>query len=823
MFVAWVLFPFVLALVGAGWGLACRALLRIPLDGALIVPFGSAAVIVAAGLLTAWPVLAPATVSVVGVVAAAGLVWHLVGLRGHVRLDWGGVWVGVLVFLIFGAPVILSGSATFLGYLRLDDTSTWLGIVARVTSHGRSLTGLPTSTYSLVLHEYLHTYGYPIGSYLLLGVGRALTGADAAWVFQPFLSMCAAMVAVVLYSALGPIVPRRWQRVVMAAVAAQSALLVGYADWGGIKELVGALTLVLLAAMAARVPPAGQEHKRALIGVAIATAAMADVLGPGAVAWVGPAFVVLVGRRLWSARRSRPRERQLGPEPLTEIALLGGVTAVLMVPVWVELSAFISGSTPLFSSDVAPQHGLGNLLHPLSGFQLAGIWPVGDFRTTAPAASVVPFLLVLAVGVGYAVVWAVRHRRLAVLGYTALALAGCLIVWAGGSSPWVIAKSMAIASPALPALGLLGAALLWRWRALAGAAVALVVAGGVLTSNVMAYHEVTLAPRARLAELQEINPLLVGHGPTLVNEYDPYADRYFLRDGAPVEPAEYRPYQLPLAGGRLLTKSAFADLDAFSVQTLLAYPSIVTRVSPVESRPPSIYKLRWQGRYYQLWQRPLHSRRTIVEHVPFGDASIHPFCGQSTTGYSPRCPTQPVAIAPCPLVKRLANSARASRADLVAYQRPAPIVALADQTQWPAPWIHDPLGHTLTPTSPGTLVAHIRVAVRQRYALWLGGYFMRGFEVSVDGQALARVSDQLQSWGQYALAGQLMLGAGVHTVTLQYPSASLAPGSGANLNELSSIVLNPLEFPKTKLLTVSPDDAQTLCGRDLDWIELVTG
>ena len=66
------------------------------------------------------------------------------------------------------------------------------------------------------------------------------------------------------------------------------------------------------------------------------------------------------------------------------------------------------------------------------------------------------------------------------------------------------------------------------------------IAGGVLWSNYLQYHNVTLAPRARLAELQTIGTLIAGKGPTFFNEYEIYGDRHFLRAGAPVEPAEYR-------------------------------------------------------------------------------------------------------------------------------------------------------------------------------------------------------------------------------------------------------------------------------------------
>ncbi len=88
-----------------------------------------------------------------------------------------------------------------------------------------------------------------------------------------------------------------------------------------------------------------------------------------------------------------------------------------------------------------------------------------------------------------------------------------------------------------------------------------------------------------MAELARIGGLVAGKGPTFVNDYEIYADRYFLGSGAPVEPAEYRSADLPTSRGILLTKTAYADLESFSLPTLLPYRSIVIRDSPVESRP----------------------------------------------------------------------------------------------------------------------------------------------------------------------------------------------------------------------------------------------
>ena len=60
------------------------------------------------------------------------------------------------MFLLYGAPVILSGEATFAGYIKLDDTSTWLALTDRVMEHGHSLDGLAPKQRAAVVLRYGH-------------------------------------------------------------------------------------------------------------------------------------------------------------------------------------------------------------------------------------------------------------------------------------------------------------------------------------------------------------------------------------------------------------------------------------------------------------------------------------------------------------------------------------------------------------------------------------------------------------------------------------------------------------------------------------------
>jgi hypothetical protein len=822
LILAWVLFPLVLAAVGVGWGVLVERAAGARVNDALLLPLGLAAALVLAGTLTAFAATAPAAVPVVAVGAAAGLLLAWPRRRLH---RWP-LLAAVGVLLAYGAPVLLSGQATFTGFVRLDDTATWFNIVDHVMSHARSVAGEPPSTYRLL---YTGDVGatYPLGAFMLPGVARALVGVDIAWVFQPYLACCAAAVALCLYALMEPIVSSVRIRALLAFAAAQPALLYGYSLWGGIKELTAAFLLALGVALIAAILPRRPASWRELLPVAVAAGALIQTLGPGAGGWVAPALVAVAVAWMWrGSRRERPRAN------VTSIAWLAGLTAAFLVPVWVVVGAFLSNKggpfAGLFSSGQTQATKLGNLFHPLSAFQLAGIWPVGDFRLTAPtlASALLIGLVLLAAA---AALWvSARRRQFGIALYVAVALIGSGVVHFSGGTPWVTGKALAISSPALLAAALTGAGMLWsRWSrnrvaGLAGFLVAAALAGGALWSNVLGYHDATLAPRPRLAELQQIGDLVAGKGPTFINEYEVYADRHFLRAGAPVEPAEYRGPDLSLSDGATLTKAAAADLDSFPLSTLEPYRSLVIRRSPTESRPPSIYRLVWQGRYYQLWQRPAQPSTRILEHVPLGESNVLPYCGRAEGGSEPLCSIDPVATPPCEQIQSLARQAIGEHAELLAYQRPAPIVARGDQTVWPASWFHERAEHTLTPTTPGEAISHIAVASAQSYELWLGGSFSRGFEVSVDGREVGRVKDELSAINGYVHVTNVFLAPGIHTFALAYPHSDLTPGSGENeLTSLSAIALEPRQSPRSELISVKPGQAAQLCGRPLDWIEIV--
>ena len=463
MLVSWLVFPLLLGVLSLGWGSLVGRLANGSIAGALLVPTGLAAIVVVAGFATLADATAELATPLIAGGALAGLALWLSGPRR--RPDpWAAV-TAVAVFAVFAAPVVMSGQATFAGYIKLDDTATWLAMTDRVMEHGRSLDGLAPSTYELTLKNYLAT-GYPVGSFLPLGVGGELLGQDRAWLFQPYLAFLAAMVGLCFYSLCANVVASRAARAAVATIASQPALLFAYSLWGGVKEMAAAWVVALLAALLAPlVPPRGADDRpRALLPVAVACAAGLGVLSVGGAVWLAPALLAVVVV-LRAARGTLVAVHRA--------AIFLAMSAALSVPTLVSAKVFLRGGETLRSDEE-----LGNLVEPLSSLQFFGIWPTGDFRTDPTelgATRILILVLILAAAGGLA--WAWSRRAWGVLLYVWTATAGCLIVTLLGS-PWVDGKALATASPAFVLAGLVGAAALsQRGRRIEALVLAAAIAG----------------------------------------------------------------------------------------------------------------------------------------------------------------------------------------------------------------------------------------------------------------------------------------------------------------------------------------------------------
>ncbi len=790
LLIPWLLFPLVLAALALGCGLLVEHASGRPLPTGLLLPAGLA-LVVAAGL---FPALAGATAGLatplVVALAAAGFALSL-PLRGR-RPDGSAAAAAVAVYAVYAAPVVLSGRATFLGFIKLDDTATYLAMLDRFMGHGYSLAGLAPSTYQATLATSL-AYGYPMGSLVPLGIGHALVGQDAAWLWQPYLASLAAALALALYALASALVRSPSGRALTAFVAAQPALLYGYALWGGVKELASAALLALVAALLVTIPAHGRSLLWA-IPPAVAAAAVLGVLSAGGTVWLLPALAAALLLLLHG------RDRRAA---LSGGVCLAGLTSLLAIPTLDAAATWLA-----HSGDFTSGSELANLYRPLDGLQLFGIWPVGDFRV-APGGRVLDATHVL-VGVAAAaacagILLALRRRARSLLAYLAAVGVGAG-VYVGAGSPWIGGKALATASPALLLVGLAGACAVFERGFRIEAALAIgAVAGGVLWSNVLGYHDVRLAPRGRLAELAAIGNRFAGDGPALMTEFDPYGARHFLRRLDAEGASELRRRYDTLRTGQLLPPGSSADVDELQLAGVLVYRTLVLRRSPAASRPPSVYRLVWRGRYYDVWQRPAAGGATILEHLSLGDR-FHA-----------------AAVPRCSDVLRLARLA-GRRGRLAAVVRPAN--AVVDLLPSAAPGrlgrYGEPAGVVYLQHA-ATLRRTVRVAAAGRYDIGVDGSFVGRLELVVNGRVLRSERHELNWPAEFQPFGTAVLRRGANEITLRYSGPDLRPGSGgAPPFGTGPLVIGP-SLPRLPVTTVPPADASSLCGTTLDWVEAIRG
>jgi hypothetical protein len=784
MFVAWILFPLLLSGICLGCGLLLEALMGRRLPGPLLAPAGFVVLVVLTAVLTSRGETASLATPAVVLAALAGgaltFPWH-----GR-RPDRWALAAALGVFAVYAAPVVLSGDPTFTGYIKLDDTATWAAFVDRVMEHGRNLSGLEPSSYQTTLAVNLPA-GYPVGAFLPLGVGSRLTGTDVAWLVQPYMATMAALLAACLYWLARPLVESRPLRALVAFGAAQSALLFGYALWGGIKELAVALAIAVLAAVA---PAAAKTELgwRGTVPAAIATTALLAMVGSGGLVWALP-ILGLLALALWRTDGVRALLAQAWPLALA-VAILG-------IP-----ALFAAGVFSPTQGGLTNAAELGNLIGPLNVAQYAGVWITGDFRLDPSEGGLTDYLIVLALLAAVAGAWlAWRRRAWELLLYATGAGVGSLAVFIY-SSPWVGAKALASGSPSLLLLALAGAAAFAvRIERVLGTTVLALVLAGVLWSNALGYHDVSLAPYDQLRELEEIGEEFAGEGPALMTEYQPYGVRHFLRkvDAEGASELRYRP--IPLVAGGELEKGEWGDTDQLSLPALLTYRTLVLRRNPAQSRPPSVYSLARRGEYYEVWQRPPGATAAIVQHLPLGDFE------------------DPGAAPACADVLDLAPQAGPGGTVAAAEREPTVVASLADSSH-PPNWLPTEAGSPdLIPHGPGTASLSVEVPVAGRYGVYLQGSVRNRLAVLLDGSEVGAVEEQLNEARQFLYFGQVSLRAGEHEFELVLDDQTLAPGSGGPPEPVGPLVLDPAANEDPPVRELPAARAEELCDRHLDWVE----
>lgn len=799
-----VLYPITLALLCTGAGLLVDRVSGSILPGALIPLVGMAALIGITQLTTwiAW--LAPASP---GIVAAVAVVGFLVGrvrarrLLAALRARGAAVTqvaITVLAYLIAIAPVLAGGRPSFSAYMVLTDSSIHMVGADYLISHGYDFAHLDLrNSYGQLVNSYFPT-GYPTGADTLFGASAFLLGLPTIWAFQPFNAFALAMAA-------GPawLLARRlrldgWWAALAALIATVPALVYAYELIASVKEIVALAMLLGIGALVATHARWLAGGARGAIPFALLCAAGISALGIGFGAWVAMALVVLVlANRAALTELARTSWQAAAPRVAAPLAGMAFTVVLFALPTWAQASkAFEVTKTIASTSDP------GNLQQPLRATQALGVWLSGSYLSpphglAATATDALIALIVLAGLVGVA--------RLAMRAQWALVgwLAGSLVVWlalTAYGTTWVDAKALVLTSPVLILAAFAGVAALRGLAAGIGTralalALAVAIAGGVLLSDAVQYHDMPLAPTARYEEMASLGARFAGRGPTLFTDFDEYS-LYEMRSmdvGGPdfLNPP---PSLLNTSKGHGHT----VDLELAKPSALARYPLIVTRISPLASRPPAAYRLLWQGTYYQVWGR-IKGAQPAIE----------------ATGLQGSQP------ASCPLISHLAGVARAHRADLVADSYPQVIPINLSRLRHSAGWHFSHV--ELVMDGEGRLWSDFRVPHAGVYRLWLQGEAMPTLHVRIDGRAVAQVGGQLSGNGDSPdplVPISVRLRAGQHTLSIARSGFSLAPGSGSEAY-FESIYLTPVGFDgQQHLQTVSPARWRELCGAHLDWVEV---
>lgn len=741
----WLVFPAVLLVVSLGCGLVLdKAAGGVP--GVLLAPLGLALVIVAARAAVATEVTAELATALIVVLATVGL-W-----LGRARLRWPGAadrWAlgaAAAVFAIYAAPTVLSGTASFAGYTILGDTAVHFTLIDRLATHGTDLAGLSPSSYRETLENYFAS-GYPLGTHAAIAAIRPLASTDVAWLFHPFLAFIAAMLALTLVGLLRGVVRDGWRVAAVAAVAAQPAIVYAYALQGSIKEIATLWLIPLIAATVAGLAPDGHGGERLslalrrLAPLAVASAAGLAAIGPAVAVWLGPMLLVA----LWLVARRNRRD----PSRVAVLAVaFTAVWVLLSIPTLTDATKYLDVARDVVTS----QDEVGNLAAgPLPTLEVAGIWLTGDYRYSPSSAAGIDKLELTYLLIGVATVaallgaiWLLRRRALGPLLFAITSLVALWYVMRSGS-PWADAKALAIASPAVLLLAALGPVALEALGARVEAALlALALAAGVLASNALAYHDVSLAPRDRLEELAEVADRADGQGPLLYTEFEEFG-KHFLRDADPVGASEG--FAVPGLSPELRTggRPPFAQpVSARSLKPadLARFRTLVQRRSPYGERPPGDWTRVWAGRYYELWR----NERVGVPATGLGAVA---------------CPAPPV---------------------LMAAYRPLP-------AGWSITSGSPPLVQTV---GQGVVSGTIGPRSAGRYEVWISGSFGRDVVVRIDGREVGRVGDELAQPAGWIKIGSSALGKGRHRMEIVRGGGNLEPGNGDGPRRVGSAVLRPI-------------------------------
>ena len=802
MVLLWVIAPAFLVLLSFGVGLLSASIVRKQINFAVTVALGFLVIAILGSLLTISTVTAPHTALVVALLGAVGLGVGFTRMRSLIRFEFASIWAGLLTYILFGLPVIASGSPSWVGWVKLDDPATFLAVTDRLMSVGRTTPDPVTSTYSRVIQTIFDPVGaghfsYPVGSFMPFGVTAKLTGVESAWFFQPYMALSAAIVAMLFVLILRHHISQKIVLVLIGTFAAMASTIYSYVMWGAIKEIVILIPITLFAITIFE-PVKNRERREIFLYSFIGALGIYFIGGAAGVGFILPIFFIAVLVKLFSKNR------------VIAYGMIGALGLALAV-----VTYFLRAGNNAIANILIPIVGdTGNLSRALKLRQVVGMWPSQDFR----ADPIHPILTLIAITI--AVLLALAGLYFSVkrgswiapsLFIATLAVVVNSYFWGG---IWLTGKAIAVASPIFLLCTGIGAIELWKFfhknqmpvwgRVKIHHVVVLlivIVGSGVFLSNLMTYKNVWLAPFTQVDELRKIGEQFAGQGPTLMTEYSVFGSRYFLRDMDAEAVSELRVHLIPTRDGNQVPKGFAADIDLFGSSTIDYFKILVLRKSPTASRPPLNYELAWSGKHYEVWKR-VEKNIAIKATLPLGD-NFYPYqkptCDQVTTF--------------------LSSMVKGDRV-FVAYRKAVYVVNFVNG-DLPATWYPtNPYTGGVDRVGSGGFSRSVTVDVTGHYDLSIAGSFPGLLKILVDGVQTfsGRSMMEENSYLTNTLA-KVYLSAGRHTVTVLYEKPALLPGGDVDAR-FGPIYLSTQNAGDVKVTQVSNSRLDQLCTRNLDWIAI---
>lgn len=568
---------------------------------------GLGALIVLAGAAIKLPGKGVTAACVVALALAAATAFLL--RSGRMQIRWGDLVILVAPLLGASLPFLANGRVGLQG----------IGLNNDSHSHLLWAEGLRSATMAKLWGAQ---NGYPLGPHSVVATFGTVTGIPLDLVFSGLLIATVGITALTAAEVLAT--ESLWRRAVVGLLCSLPYLVASYYGEGAFKETIMAALLLAFVLHLEQVRTRWGEASaatrwRLVVPAVFLVAGAVYTYSYVALAWYAVVIVIwivaeAISRPALLLRRMSRRGLRAAAPWLAGTAVLA---LIVLLPVAGQVVSFFNqlGTSPA-SSGAIPTGALGNLIVPLSPYEMLGIWTSPDFRIAPANGFHAGELSALALAVLiYGVVWSVRHRQLLMPA----AAAGCGLLWwfsRHSQSPYVTAKALVIGAPLIMALGL-RALLTTRQASRSTRAVVLAIAG--LFCGFAAYssyqelrNEPVQAPEAG-SELASFHHT-IGTSAVLFLGDDDYAP-WQLRDAAVTALSRNTPSQGE-AEARRAKPWLFGeplDFDSVNPADLDRFRFVITSNSPYASQVPPNFTLIAARTLYSLWERtgPTISRQVI--------------------------------------------------------------------------------------------------------------------------------------------------------------------------------------------------------------------